>query len=209
MPAATRARAQRWRDPRLWVGVALVAVSVVVGARIAGAETDSVRVWAAARDLPAGHLVDAEDLVVSRVTFETDGAQEHYLAVDAPLPGGRQLAHPLAAGDLVAASSLGTSETEGLRQVSLAVDSTQLPTGVAAGSVVDVWVVGEGEQGRVSAQEVLTDVVVVAAPRPRESFGSVVGRRQLVLGVEEDQTDALAGVLAATLDDGVRIVAGG
>ena len=33
-PPAVRASTPGWRDPRLWVGVAIVAVSVVGGARL-------------------------------------------------------------------------------------------------------------------------------------------------------------------------------
>ena len=40
-----------WRDPRLWIGIAIVAVSVVAGARLLAAADDSVTVWAAAADL--------------------------------------------------------------------------------------------------------------------------------------------------------------
>ena len=51
-PASTRAAAggprhpPGWRDPRLWIGVAIVAVSVVVGSRLLAAADDSVAVWA-------------------------------------------------------------------------------------------------------------------------------------------------------------------
>ena len=44
-PAVRRLRSSRWRDPRLAVGVVLVAASVVVGARVLAAADDTVAVW--------------------------------------------------------------------------------------------------------------------------------------------------------------------
>ncbi|WP_299052203.1 hypothetical protein [uncultured Nocardioides sp.] len=41
VPVATRARTPGWRDPRLWIGVLIVAVSVVVGVRLVSSADDS------------------------------------------------------------------------------------------------------------------------------------------------------------------------
>src|SRR4051812_4756282 len=43
-PAATRASRSRWRDPRLVVGVAVVAVCGLLGARFLGGADDTVAV---------------------------------------------------------------------------------------------------------------------------------------------------------------------
>ena len=55
---AQRVRRPGWRDPRLWIGVVLVAGSVVAGARLLAAADDTVQVWAAATDLGAGARAD-------------------------------------------------------------------------------------------------------------------------------------------------------
>ncbi|HRK48490.1 MAG TPA: hypothetical protein PK324_22875, partial [Nocardioides sp.] len=60
VPSAVRGHRSGWRDPRLWVGVVLVAVSVVVGSRTLAAADDTVQVWAAAADLGVGQRVEAE-----------------------------------------------------------------------------------------------------------------------------------------------------
>lgn len=41
-PPATRTGTPGWRDPRLWIGVLVVAASVVLGARIVGGSDDTV-----------------------------------------------------------------------------------------------------------------------------------------------------------------------
>lgn len=209
VPPATRARAPGWRDPRMWVGIVLVAVSVVAGARLVGGSDDSVQVWALARDVPAGQELSADDLVAARVSFARPGQVDSYLRVDRTLPAQLHLVRPLAAGELVPAAAFGEPDLAGLAEVSLSLDAAQVPTGVEAGSLLDVWVIGEPERGRSRAEEVLTDVRVLAAPRPQESFGSVSGSRQLVIGVDPEQSEALAVVLGATGDDTIRVVAGG
>src|SRR5687768_11311810 len=56
-PQAVRATRPGWRDPRLWVGILIVAVSVVAGARLLAAADDTVTVWTAVRDMGAGDTV--------------------------------------------------------------------------------------------------------------------------------------------------------
>jgi hypothetical protein len=46
---ALRVRRPGWRDPRLWIGVVLVAGSVVAGARLLAAADDTVQVWSPRR----------------------------------------------------------------------------------------------------------------------------------------------------------------
>ena len=43
VPRATRSRRPGWRNPRLLIGLALVAGSVLVGARLVAAADDTVR----------------------------------------------------------------------------------------------------------------------------------------------------------------------
>src|SRR6195952_1575831 len=71
-PAARRAAAPGWRDPRLWVGVAIVAASVLVGALVLGSSDDTVPVWAAGDAMGAGHVLTSDDLTVRRVRFADD-----------------------------------------------------------------------------------------------------------------------------------------
>ena len=66
---AQRVRRPGWRDPRLWIGVVLVAGCVVAGARMLAAADDTVQVWAAASDLGAGDRLTEDDLVAQRVRF--------------------------------------------------------------------------------------------------------------------------------------------
>lgn len=202
---ATRAQPPGWRDPRLWVGVAIVAASTVGGARIVGAADDTVSVWAAARDLAPGDTVVAEDLVPVRVRFEDPAGQQRYLATGDRLPADLHLLRGLGAGELVPAGALG-SATDDTVTLSLAFPPELVPSEVAAGSRVDLWVVGADRRGAEDTEAVLTDVVVIDAPSAADPLGSPSGGRQLVLAVPEGESGALAEVLAASADGRVRVL---
>lgn len=205
---AIRAQPPGWRDPRLWVGVAIVAASMAGGARIVGAADDTVSVWAAARDLAPGHTVVADDLVPTRVHFEDPADQRRYLATGDRLPDDLHLVRGLGAGELVPAGALG-SPASGALTLSLAFPPELVPSGVRVGSRVDVWVLGEDRRGAEDTEAVLTDVVVVDAPSAVDSLGSPTGGRQLVLAVPEGESGALAEVLAASSDGRVRVLGRG
>lgn len=205
VPPATRARSAGWRDPRLWVGIVLVAGSVVAGARILAGADDMTPVWSASTDLVAGQTLTAADLVATRVRFDDAVDRERYLATGEELPAALTLTRPLAAGELVPASALGEAAGDDTVTVSIAVAAEHVPTDLARGSHVDVWVIGER---RPAAELVLGDVVVLDAPVVSDAFVSATSR-QVVLAVPDDEDEALGLVLAASSDDRVRVVGRG
>lgn len=183
-PQAQRASRPGWRDPRLWAGVAIVAISVVAGARIVGAADETVPVWAAETDLGAGAALSEEDLTVARVRFGDGEDLASYLRADQPLPEGLLL-RSVGAGELVPAAAVGSAEESGTVQVPIAVEPEQVPPSVGPGAVVDVYVLGPGELGeRGEAAPALAGASVVDAPAIEDSFGTS-GKQQLVLAVPE------------------------
>ncbi|MDP3891706.1 hypothetical protein [Nocardioides sp.] len=200
-PPAARATTPGWRDPRLWVGVAIVAASVLAGARILGGADDAVAVWAVADDMGAGDAVVAADLVPVRVRFGEAAAAGRYLAVDDGLPEQRQLARGLGAGELLPRAALSDDAAHGVQQVPVWAPTDAVPPGVSAGSVVDVWAVPEDNE---PARLLLDDVVVLDAPRGSDSFGPA-GTRQLVLGVPRSAGEDLARAITATVKGGIVI----
>lgn len=209
VPAASRASSPGWRDPRLWVGLVLVTGSVVAGARILSGADDMTAVWSASSDLVAGQTLTAEDLRATRVRFAEDADQQRYLPVDAELPDTLTLTHPLAAGELVPAAALGEEADDDTVAVSIAVAAEHVPTELARGSHVDVWVIDGQSAGvrrsRAAAELVLADVVILDAPLVSDSFASATSR-QLVLAVPQGDEESLGTVLAASGDNRVRVV---
>lgn len=195
-PAAQRVQRAGWRDPRLWVGAAIVTVSVVAGARLLASADDTVPVWAAAGDLAAGVPLASADLEQHRVRFaEGDDLAGYFSATEAPPEG--VLLRGVGADELLPRAAVGPAEQSGTVQVPLSVDPEQVPPSVAAGSIVDVYVLGGTDAARGGeAEPALAAVSVVDAPDIADSF-VVSGRRQLVLAVPEEDAKRFFGLLGA------------
>ena len=122
--------------------------------------------------------------------FADEDTQAGYFTVDDELPADLQLLHGLGAGELVPRTAVGSAADSGLVEVPIAVEPEQVPSSVATGSVVDVYVVAAPDpEAEVTAPApadgpALAGVTVVDAPALAESFGTT-GRRQLVLAVPE------------------------
>lgn len=178
VPPATRSARAGWRDPRLWVGLLIVAVSVVAGARLMAAADDTVSVWAVAADAGPGARLDPEDLVAHRVRFADDGDLAGYFTVDAQLPSDLRLVRGVGAGELLPRAAVGSAGTSAdTVELPVAVEAEQVPPSVQSGSVVDVYLAGSRRGA------LLTGATVVDAPGMESTFGSTTGRRQLVLAV--------------------------
>lgn len=187
-PAAVRVANPGWRDPRLWVGAAIVAASVVAGARLVGAADDSVPVWAVSADMAVGDTVTVDDLVARQVRFVDPDQLDAYFPADADLPSDLSLRQGVGAGELLPRGAVGAGDSE-TWHLPVAVDPALVPPSVQPGSVVDVYLTGASDEDSSGAtdrgQPVLSEVSVIEAPTLDEGF-AVSGRRQLVLGVDED-----------------------
>jgi hypothetical protein len=211
VPAARRNAPPSWRDPRLWVGLAIVAASIVAGAVVLGTSDQTVPVWAATDRLGSGHLLTADDLSVRRVRFDDVGAAALYFRADRQLPGGLRLRHEVAAGELLPRAAVGPSGTRDLRQVPISVAPDQVPGAVDVGDVVDVYLRPASRTACTDTTvcdglPVLSGVTVADAPPPDEAFGSD-GSRMLVLAMSTSEAERFFR-LAATTDDATLTVVG-
>lgn len=197
-PPALRAARPGWRDPRLWLGVLLLAGSVVLGARLLAAADDTVTVWGMASDREPGTPVAAADLEVQRVRFADGAALARYFPADEPVPADVVLTRAVGAGELLARSAVGAPDAVPVLEVPLAVDPQRVPPGVRAGSVVDVWVSG-------ADRPALSAVRVVAAPSYDDTF-AVAGTRQVVVAVEDERAVAFERALGRLEDPVIRIL---
>jgi len=189
---AVRARTPGWRDPRLWIGVALVAISVVAGARILGADDTTVVVWSAADDFAPGTQLSEDDLVGRRVDFSDAADLDRYYTSDDTLPAQLRLNRAVGAGELIPRSALAGAGTDGRVQLPINLENGAVSRGLSAGAVVDVYVAG-GKRCAECAGAVLTDVPVTEV-----DLADDLGTKQVVLAVDQDQADkwfALVGTL--------------
>lgn len=210
---ARRAASPTWRDPRLIVGVLLVCGSVYAGVRIVSAADDTVEVWVATDDLAADTVIDPDDLEINRVRFESDDDADRYLPGSSDAPRGARLDRPVGEGEMVPRSAIDTDATGPLVQVPVPVAGQSAPADLAAGDVVDVWVVPSGfpaaapqpSAAPLRAALVLERAVVIAAEEQSSTLGSV-GTRQILLGLDAQATDALDQVLGDLADGSVTLL---
>ena len=156
-PSARRLVLPGWFDTRLVLGVLLVLVSVLVGARVLAGSDQSQLVWATSRDLAPGSVLADGDLVAVRVRL-FDSA-EGYLDASQPPPVGYVAARGLGRGELLPDAALRLPGVEvDYRLVTVLVEVGHVPPDLTDGQQVDVWVTPEREPG--------SERVPAAAPSP-------------------------------------------
>src|SRR5471032_1731462 len=99
VPSATRLKSPSWLDGRLVIGVVLVLLSVVVGAKIIASSQRYDVMWAASRDIAPGTTLIKADLLQVDVRFKDHGAL--YISAAGASPVGRVTVAPLADGQLI------------------------------------------------------------------------------------------------------------
>lgn len=213
VPAARRSSSPGWRDPRLWLGLAIVAASIVVGALVLGTSDETVPVWAAGDSLSAGHMLTADDLAVRRVRFDEPDAALLYFRADRQLPADLRLNHDVAAGELLPRDAVASTDGRGLREVPVSVAPDQVPGSVGVGDVVDVYVRPASRTGCegttvCDGQPVLSGVTVVDSPPANDAFGSD-GSRMLVLSLSSAQAERFFRLVATTDDASLTVVGRG
>ncbi|GAA4808309.1 hypothetical protein GCM10025786_10260 [Nocardioides caeni] len=201
----------------MWLGLLLVAGSIVLGARVLAAADDTVAVWSLGDDRGAGSTVEPADLMVERVRFADAASLDRYFPADEPVPSGLVLTRAVGAGELLARSAVGPADAGPTLQVPLEVDPNRVPPAVDAGSVVDVWVSDAAATGEPRADgaagiadtpvtgPALSEVTVVAAPSYDDTF-AVTGARQLVVVVDDERAAAFEQLLASLDDPVIRIL---
>ena len=210
---ATRAATPGWRDPRMWVGVAIVAASVVVGALVLGGSDDTTPVWAAARTMGTGHVLTGDDLTVRRVHFADASDATLYYPAGQPLPAELRLVHGVGAGELLPRGAVGSVAAEQLRQVPISVAADQVPGAVTAGASVDVYLRPSSHAGCqgspvCTGRPVLSGVTVLDAPPTDQEFGAG-GQRMLVLGMSSGDAHTFFRLLASVDDPALTVVGRG
>jgi hypothetical protein len=131
-----------WLDGRLVLGVLLVLVSVVVGARVLSTADRSSLVWAAATDLTAGSQLSSDDLQPVRVRLFETGSR--YLAADGEPPVGYVVDQAVGAGELLPQDALSRPGADvDFRLVTVPVEAGHYPPALREESRVDLWVTPE------------------------------------------------------------------
>lgn len=191
-PVAARLRPPGWRNPRLLVGVLLIAGAVALGSGVVSAAEASTPVYVAREALTPGDALGEGQVAVAHVRLEQAEASR-YLVATAPLPEGTVAVRAVGPGELLPRAAVARDADLDVRPV--AVPVTDPPSaGVDEGAQVDVWVTPEAVDGATPVPRLLAErLTVVEVSRPT---GALAVGGQTVVHVLVP-TDALPDVLGA------------
>ena len=202
-PKVTRLRAGR-RDLRLGAGVALVVLSVVLGARLLSTAGDRVEVWSLGPTLSAGTTLTSADLVPAAVALDDVRA---YVATSTDLAG-QVLRRDVSSGELLPAAAVGEGPPASRRLVTVPVDPLHAPPGLARGERVDLYVTPADGAAVGSGVDVLPSLVLAGVlvddPGAADASG-VTDLLGVVLEVSEQDADRAVAAARAGDVDLVRI----
>lgn len=132
-PVAGRLRRPGWRDPRLLIGLLLIAIAVTAVSGIVRSADTTVAYYAAKDVLTPGSVLTAKDVVVVQVRVP-DGA---YLAPGEE-PWGQVVTRVVGDGELLPRGALAAPQDFEGRPIAVRT-SLPLADGVQQGSIVDVY----------------------------------------------------------------------
>ena len=126
---ATSTARRRWMglaaparvDGRMLLGVALVAASVVGGLLFWGSTSNTVPVFVAAQDIPAGHVIQRDDLSVARLRLEGPLSSLAVHDSDIDSVAGRTAGTTVHAGEMLVWPDLATGPVIGANEVAVTV----------------------------------------------------------------------------------------
>jgi hypothetical protein len=203
-PPASRLKPPSWLDGRLIVGVVLVLVSVVVGAKVVASSGHFDEIWAASHDLAPGTTLTKGDLVAVKVRFHDHGGG-YYSASGKTLVGRTTIA-PLSAGELIPAAAVPAQPPTQTRLVTVPVAKLHMPhVNDLQGEQVDLYVTVDGTVGQPQQPPQLVLSNVTVADVIAQSSLADSGNSGVVLQVPLQYVRAVVGAVESGSIDVVRV----
>jgi hypothetical protein len=191
-----RKRRARWKDGRLVLGVLLVAITALAGAKLLSSADDTTAIWAADKDIPAGTKLTGDDLTSVRVRFTSKEAADQYVAAEADLRG-LVAVRAIGAGEFVPRQAALSQADNDRTELPLSIQTGRLPADTAAGDQVDVWVVPKAGNGPDQPARRLWDKIRVVQVDSVKGVAGGSARRQVLVGLDPADLVKLPGALAA------------
>lgn len=187
-------------DPRLIIGIVLIAGSTLGVWTLVSGLDDGVEVYVARDTLTPGTRVEVGDLATESVRLGSAGA--HYLAVGDVPADGLVIARTIHSGELVPDSAVDDADRTGLATV-VVPSRGPLAAEIAAGARVDVWTAKQVERGGFEPPSVLVSGAEIAGIIEGEGMVSTDGVSVELL-IPREKVAALLEALAA--DDAIDLV---
>lgn len=202
---ATRIQRRWWADTRVIIGVLVIVVCTVIGARVLSMGTDQVDVWQVQRDVSAGATLAPEDLVAVGVAPGVAGA---YLPAER-LPAD-VLSRDLRAGEMVPVGVMRDGGSRDVRWVTLPIEPLHAPADLSPGDRVDVWSTPDlnrafGSDAVARPTLVLPGALVASIDIDARGFAGDYG---VVVEVDPDLAEPLLRAVRGGLIDLVRVPVG-
>lgn len=185
-----------WRDRRVFVGIAVVLSSAVLGGSLWMVTTSSQSYWAVTKDVVAGEKITQDQVRLVELTAP-DQVSQTLIPASSSQPNG-VWAHGLNAGSLVTVDSVDSASLTG-QKLPMRVAVGSLPSELATGAVVNVWVGPRQNQPDEGARRVLTDVKVVHVSRD-------VGAAERTVLIDVGSVPLAPDVVAAVAEQHVTVV---
>jgi hypothetical protein len=199
--AATARKRRAVFDPRLVIGLALVAGAVAGVYAVVTAADTSVQVYVARAALAPGDRITETDLRVASVRL--DAATELYLAPGDIPSEGLIVTRSVTPGELVPTQAIGS--TDGLRLTSVVLAVTgALASAIDSGSTVDIWAAREGDAGEFGPPSVMVSSATVV--RLVETQSIVARGETTAVEVLVPKTRVARVLQAIANDDAISIV---
>ncbi|AWB95866.1 hypothetical protein DCE93_09515 [Agromyces badenianii] len=180
-------------DPRLVIGVVLIAGSTFgVWSLVSGLD-DGVEVYVARDTLTPGTRIHPDDLATESVRLGASGAR--YLAAGDIPADGLVVGRTVKAGELLPESAVDDADRTGLATV-VVPSRGALPAGIAAGARVDVWTAQQVERGGFEPPVVLVSGAEIAGVIESEGMVST-GGISVELLIPREKVAAMLEALAA------------
>jgi len=186
-PVAGRLRRPGWRDPRLLIGLLLIAISVTAVTAVVRSADETSPYFAVRSTLTPGSVVTRDDVRVVRVRL--DGG-DYVAAGDEPW--GKVVTRVVGEGELLPSGALAALDSFDARTIAVRT-SLPLAEGIDAGSVVDVYLTSD--DAAPTTRVVARGLIVESVAHDSGSFsGTKVETVYVVVpkGGIEDLLDALA-----------------
>ena len=195
-PAPRRLSRPRWLNVRVVGGIVLVIAAVVAGAKVVGASSQTATMWVADRNLAAGTVLVTADLTTVEVNLGENAGL--YLGPGSNSPIGMTVLTPVAAGELLPASSV--EQPSAGRVVAIGVEPENMPPGVDHGSTIDLYLTKgavAGSESEATTELIGRDLTVqsVAAPSAGGLSGATSNRYALSVLLPADVADKLVRIL--------------
>lgn len=189
---AGRMRRPSWKDPRLAIGLVLVALSVALGIAVVAGGRNTVEVWAASRTLAPGDSLDD----VLTIVEVPEGFEDSYVPASDAVDG--VVNRVVAEGELLPRSAVVAAGEMSLRTVVVTLGE-QVSAAVGTGTIVDLWL-NPAEGG--PAELIREGLIVRAVAEERSAFATNSGSTLELLVPEQDVQSVLT-----AMNDGGPLVA--